>query len=96
MSLIRIRPLGKQVLILPDALATESKGGILLPDNRHGDSVGWGTVAACGPDAHGIESGDRIYFKRGHGTVIMIDTVQHWMVNGDQEAGICLMVERDD
>ena len=96
MSLVRIKPLGKQVLIRPDAKAEVSKGGIILPDNRYDEAVGWGTVAAVGPDAHGIESGDRIFFRRGHGTVIMIDKVQHWMVSSDAETGHCLMVERDD
>lgn len=96
MPLARITPLNRQVLIIPDAKPKKTSSGIIIPVSAEMDRHIWGTVAAAGPDAHGIEKGDRIFFKVGHGTVVRIDGHTHWLVDSDPSKNLTLAVTRPE
>ena len=54
-----IYPVGKHVLVFPDEIKAETKGGILIPETeitRHQQAVSTGLVVAMGEDAytHGV------------------------------------------
>jgi len=76
-----MRPLGDNILVLPDEKEPLSAGGIVLPENSRKDSQ-LGTVIAASRgkmDARGIrtpldvEAGDRVLFGKYGGTEVFID-----------------------
>ena len=50
---MNLRPLGRRVLVRPDAPETETEGGIYIPE-QHRDTIAMsGTVVALGPECAG-------------------------------------------
>lgn len=78
----RINPIGNNVVVLPDPPATESDGGIIIPERaREEDRTMMGTVVAVGPgevvdgflrEAQ-VSEGQRVLFSRYSGSDIKVD-----------------------
>jgi len=62
-STVELIPVGDRVLIAPADTATETPGGIVLPDTSK-ERPQNGVVLAIGPDVKQAARGDRAYFSR--------------------------------
>lgn len=58
----KIRPIGNNLLILPDISEIISKGGIILPE-RSSERKKSGIVKAVGKRVIGIKRGDRVLYR---------------------------------
>jgi chaperonin GroES len=80
----KLTPMPGYVLVKPEEKATQTAGGIYLPDNA-GDKPQTGTVIAVGSatykDGQEIKSpvkvGDRVVYKKWGGNDVKIDTIEY-------------------
>jgi len=81
---MKIRPLGKRVVVKPEKEEEKTKGGIYLPDTASKEKPQKGEVIAVGPDFKGVKKGDKVIFAKYGGTEIKIDEEE------------CLVLGKDD
>jgi chaperonin GroES len=81
----KLTPMPGYVLVEPSEKATQTAGGIYLPDNA-GDKPQAGTVLAVGADwstEHGatlkspVKVGDRVLYKKWGGNDVKINTTEY-------------------
>ncbi|MCY4178239.1 MAG: co-chaperone GroES [Endozoicomonadaceae bacterium] len=98
---MKLRPLGKRVLIRRQPKETVSSGGIVLPGS--GEETNRGEVVAVGPgtrlengetDTVSLNIGDKVLFGGYHGEAnkIKIDGVEHVLMS---ESDILAVVESE-
>ena len=63
---VSLEPLDDFVVVQPADEETETRTGLIIPAS---DETGCrpGIVTATGPDAHGVEPGDKVLFPKGSG-----------------------------
>jgi chaperonin GroES len=63
---VTLDPLDDFVVVQPADEETETRTGLIIPAS---DETGCrpGIVTATGPDAHGVEPGDKVLFPKGSG-----------------------------
>lgn len=93
---MNIQPLNDRILVLREAEAAKTKGGILIPDSAKEKSR-QGKVIAVGPGARDekgkrikpdVKKGDRVLFSSYAGTEIKIDDVEHLVMKEEDILGI--------
>jgi len=89
---MRLRPLGKHLLILPESPREKTESGILLTSLHNIKAEAWGKVVAVGPEVSGIDSGDRIFFRMGDATLVALDGVPHLLLTSEPKRDITLAV----
>lgn len=52
-----------RVIVGVDAKPTQSAGGIILPERTRNGKIGTGVILAAGPQALGVNVGDRVSFQ---------------------------------
>lgn len=91
----QIRPLGSQVLIKRDETETKTASGIILPGAK--EKPAKGLVVSVGPgkyNAHGeqevlqVSPGERVIFGKYSGHELMVDDVDHVVIEQDQIIGV--------
>ena len=68
---VSLEPLDDFLVIEPGDAESWTRGGLLIPANAE-ESCRSGIVTAVGPDAAGIEPGDKVLFPRGAGYEVRI------------------------
>ena len=81
---MKIKPLGKRVVVKPRKEEEKTEGGIYLPETASKEKPQQGDVIAVGPEFKELKKGDRVIFAKYGGTEIKID--------GDE----CLVLGEDD
>lgn len=86
-----IRPVEDRVIILPDKSERRERG-IIIPENVR-QKIQTGFVVAAGPGKfanngaridHGIQQGDRVWFKEYAGAEIHLDGVEHYVLRAEE------------
>ncbi len=62
---MKLEPLGKNIIVLPDA-ATKMIGSLFLPENIEKPSEG--EIIAVGPDVKSLKEGDLVLYTKYGGT----------------------------
>ena len=93
---MKIKPLNDRVLVIGIEEKDKTSGGIIIPDTAK-EKPQEGKVVAVGPgkwDENGkritmeVKKGDRVLFGKYAGSEIMIDGVDHLIMNEDDILGI--------
>ncbi len=63
---ISLEPLDDHVVIEPSDEETETRAGLIIPASAEAGCI-TGIVIAAGPDASGVEPGDKVLFPKGAG-----------------------------
>lgn len=81
---MRVHPLNGQVLLRPVEGATQTSGGIYLPDTAR-ETPAEGVIEALPPGQHDeLALGDRVLFKQHSGEEIVVDGSKYRLVpSGD-------------
>lgn len=86
---IKVQPLGKRVLVSPDAVEEKTAGGLVLPPSddqkpETGVIVKLGTGKSKGKDvSFNVSVGDRVYFKKYSPDEIEIDSEKYFLLDED-------------
>jgi len=72
-----IRPLLNQVMIRPCPEDTQTKSGIIFPDDISRPIPQEGIVVAVGHGIIEVETGDQVIYSKYTGTVMKIDDVEY-------------------
>lgn len=91
-----LKPDRDRLVVEPDPIEHESKGGILFPDVIRGnaDWFPWtGTVKVAGPKALGdhdqpFQVGQRLLFGRYAGHEVEIDGARHFIMRAEEVWGV--------
>ena len=81
---MKIKPLGKRVVVKPWKEEEKTEGGIYLPETASKEKPQRGEVIAVGPDFKELKKGDKVIFAKYGGTEIKIDNDE------------CLVLGEDD
>jgi len=80
---MKIKPLGKRIVVKPVEQEQKTKGGIYLPDTASKEKPQQGEVIAVGPDFKGVEVGDKVLFARYGGTEVKMDEEEYLVLGKD-------------
>lgn len=79
-----IKPLGKNILVLPQKPEKKTDAGIFLPDTASEERPQQGKVIAVGEsDKIQVKSGQTVIYTRYGGTEVKIDGVEYLIVKND-------------
>ena len=93
---MKLRPLQDRILVKRVEEATETKGGIIIPDSAK-EKPAEGIVVAVGNGKIGddgkripleIKKGDRILFSKYGGTEVQIEDEEHLIMREDDVLGV--------
>ena len=85
---MKIKPLGKRVLIKQVEQEEVTKSGIVLPGTASKEKPITGEVLAIGKDVEDVKTGDKVIFEKYSGTEVKIDDVQYLIMPQDDILGI--------
>ena len=80
---MKIKPLGKRIVVKPKKEEEKTAGGIYLPETADKDKPQQGEVIAVGPDFRGAKKGDTVIFAKYAGTEIKIDNEDYLVLGKD-------------
>ncbi|HOV34418.1 MAG TPA: co-chaperone GroES [Candidatus Dojkabacteria bacterium] len=88
---IKIKPLGKKVLVKPDKVEEKTAGGLVLPpSSTEGEKPETGVVIKLGEGTvkgkkvtFDVKVGDRIYFKKYSPDEIEVDSEKYFILDSD-------------
>ena len=88
---IKIKPLGKKVLVKPDKLEEKTAGGLVLPpSSTEGEKPETGVIIKLGEGTikgkkitFNVKVGDRVYFKKYSPEEIEIEGVKYFILDTD-------------
>ena len=82
------RPLRDVLLLAPEAMETESAGGIILPDICHA-YTGVATVLAVGPLVRDVQVGEKVIYDHDQAAWV---GEQEFLLPVDEIIGVCYEV----
>jgi len=85
---MKIKPLGKRILVKPLKQEEKTEGGIYLPETASKDKPQQGKVIAVGPDFKGVKRGDTVIFAKYEGTEIKIENEEYLILGVDEALAI--------
>jgi len=85
---MKIKPLGKRIVVKPLKQEEKTEGGIYLPDTASKDKPQRGEVIAVGPDFKGVKKGDKVIFAKYGGTEINIKEEEYLILGVDDVLAI--------
>jgi len=85
---MKIKPLGKRIVVKPLKQEEKTEGGIYLPDTASKDKPQRGEVIAVGPDFKGVKKGDKVIFAKYGGTEIKIEEEEYLILGVDDVLAI--------
>ncbi len=88
---IKIKPLGKKVLVKPDKLEEKTAGGLVLPpSSTEGEKPETGVIIKLGEGTikgkkitFNVKVGDRVYFKKYSPDEIEVDSEKYFILDSD-------------
>jgi chaperonin GroES len=88
---IKIKPLGKKVLVKPDKVEEKTAGGLVLPpSSTEGEKPETGVIIKLGEGTvkgkkvtFDVKVGDRIYFKKYSPDEIEVDSEKYFILDSD-------------
>jgi len=88
---IKIKPLGKKVLVKPDKLEEKTAGGLVLPpSSTEGEKPETGVIIKLGEGTikgkkitFDVKVGDRVYFKKYSPDEIEVDSEKYFILDSD-------------
>jgi chaperonin GroES len=66
-------PVGKRIVVLPEALEEKTKSGIIIPDTAKKEKPARGTVVAVGEKLDGVSVGDTVVFSKYAAEEVHVD-----------------------
>ena len=85
---MKIKPLGKRIVVTPWKEEEKTEGGIYLPETASKEKPQQGEVIAVGPDFKEIKKGDRVIFAKYGGTEIKIEEDEYLVLGEDDVLAI--------
>lgn len=76
--MVQVKPLGKRLLVKRSE-ATQSKGGILLPESAQ-EKPKRGEVIRIGQEAEGVCVGDQVYFSSYAGSEVSVGNEEGYLL----------------
>lgn len=84
MNTTHIKPLGKNVLVLPQQVAKKTGTGIFLPDTATAERPGQGLVIAVGDsDKIVVKPSQTVIYTRYGGTEVKVDDKEYLLVKNE-------------
>ncbi|MBA7483836.1 10 kDa chaperonin [subsurface metagenome] len=80
---MKIKPLGKRIVVKPLKQEEKTEGGIYLPETASKDKPQQGEVIAVGSDFKGVKKGDMVIFAQYGGTEIKVDNDEYLVLTAD-------------
>ncbi|HOV29644.1 MAG TPA: co-chaperone GroES [Candidatus Dojkabacteria bacterium] len=88
---MKIKPLGKKVLVKPDKLEEKTAGGLVLPpSSTEGEKPETGVIIKLGEGTikgkkitFDVKVGDRVYFKKYSPDEIEVDSEKYFILDSD-------------
>jgi len=85
---MKIKPLGKRVVVKAWKEEEKTEGGIYLPETASKEKPQQGKVIAVGADFKEIKKGDRVIFAKYGGTEIKIEDDEYLVLGEDDVLAI--------
>ena len=85
---MKIKPLGKRIVVKPFKQEEKTEGGIYLPETASKDKPQQGEVIAVGVDFKGVKKGDTVIFAKYGGTEVEIDNEEYLILGKDDVLAI--------
>ncbi len=85
---MKIKPLGKRIMVKPFKQEEKTEGGIYLPETASKDKPQQGKVIAVGPDFKGVKKEDKVIFAKYVGTEVEIDNEEYLILGKDDVLAI--------
>ncbi len=87
MSDVKLQPLGKRILVLPEQAQEKTKGGLYIPESASEDKKpASGTVVKLGTadkSKFHMKVGDKVFFKKYSPEEVTVDSVKYLIVETD-------------
>jgi chaperonin GroES len=85
---MKIKPLGKRVVVKALEQEQKTEGGIYLPETASKEKPQQGEVTAVGDEFKGVKIGDKVVFAKYGGTEIKIEGEDYLVLGEDDVLGI--------
>lgn len=85
---MKIKPLGKRIVVRPLKQEEKTEGGIYLPETASKEKPQQGKVAAVGSEFKGVKVGDTVVFAKYGGTEIQIEDEDYLVLGEDDVLGV--------
>jgi len=85
---MKIKPLGKRIVVRPLKQEEKTEGGIYLPETASKEKPQEGKVTAVGSEFKGVKVGDTVVFAKYGGTEIKIEDEDYLVLGEDDVLGV--------
>ena len=85
---MKIKPLGKRIVVKALKQEEKTEGGIYLPETASKEKPQQGKVTAVGPEFKGVKIGDTVIFAKYGGTEIKIQDEDYLVLGEDDVLGV--------
>ncbi len=85
---MKIKPLGKRIVVKALKQEEKTEGGIYLPETASKEKPQQGKVTAVGSEFKGVKVGDTVIFAKYGGTEIKIDDEDYLVLGEDDVLGV--------
>ena len=85
---MKIKPLGKRIVVRPLKQEEKTEGGIYLPETASKEKPQQGKVTAVGSEFKGVKVGDTVVFAKYGGTEIKIEDEDYLVLGEDDVLGV--------
>lgn len=85
---MKIKPLGKRIVVRPLKQEEKTEGGIYLPETASKEKPQQGKVTAVGSEFKGVKVGDTVVFAKYGGTEIEIEDEDYLVLGEDDVLGV--------
>ena len=80
MEIMKIRPLGSKVLVLPKPIQEKTVGGIIIPDTAKSAPL-WGDVIAIGKEVKELTPGNICTYGQRAGSSLEVEGVSYLIMD---------------
>ena len=85
---MKIKPLGKRIVVKALEQEEKTEGGIYLPETASKEKPQQGKVTAVGNEFKGVKIGDKVIFAKYGGTEIEIEGEDYLVLGEDDVLGV--------
>ncbi|TET30844.1 co-chaperone GroES [Candidatus Aerophobetes bacterium] len=85
---MKMKPLGKRIVVKALEQKQKTEGGIYLPETASKEKPQQGEVTAVGNEFKGVKIGDKVIFAKYGGTEIKIEGEDYLVLGEDDVLGI--------
>jgi len=85
---MKIKPLGKRLVVKAVKQEEKTEGGIYLPETASKEKPQQGKVTAVGAEFKGVKIGDTVIFAKYGGTEIKIEDEDYLVLGEDDVLGV--------